>query len=105
MTIQSILDKLSKISNEQSPQISKPSPQCVCNADSWREIGIQTTSSGSTFFVCPVCDPKKECALCNKTGHKLFFETRKQIQNDGKEIEITIQNIEPNACCCMDVHK
>jgi len=63
------------------------------------------TKDGSKFFVCPSCDPKRECKLCNQTGHQMFFETMTQALGEDSESQVVIQNTRPNACICMDVHK
>lgn len=104
MTLETLLHELSHIATERAVSLAKQTV-CVCNADSWNEIGIQLSTEGAHFLVCPACDPKKECTLCNQTGHKSFLETHKEIYRDGKEFEVTMQNIQPNACVCMNVHK
>lgn len=106
MSLESLFQQLSKIAQERQDTIIGQSHfRCLCNADSWNEICLMNTPQGSRFFVCPSCDPKKECTICNQTGHKIFLETQVIVDNDGHKTEITIQNTQPNACICMNVHK
>lgn len=100
----SLFDELYQIASKRSKHTRKPI--CRCNTvDSEGEIGIISDSSGSKFFVCPACDPRLECTLCNQTGHRFFLETYKNQLADGTEISFTVQNTQPNACICMNAHK
>lgn len=92
MSLTSLLDELSTLASlREGPQPARPA--CVCNADSWDEICIKTASTGSTFFVCPACDPKRDCNLCNRTGHRRML---------GQEV--IVQKTPLYSCACMNVH-
>lgn len=100
----SLFEELYRIASKRSKTISKPECKCKTSA-SEGEIAIISDVSGSKFLVCPACDPRKDCTMCNQTGHRFFLETYKNKISDGTEIEVTVQNTEPNACICMNVHK
>lgn len=100
----SLFDELYRIAAKRSKQL--PKPECKCRTSvSEGEIAIIRDISGSKFLVCPACDPRRECTLCNQTGHRFFFEKQKNQLPDGTEISVTVQNTQPNACICMNVHK
>ncbi len=106
MSLESLFQEFSKIAQERSnSSVTSKNVRCFCNADSWNEVCLRHTKSGLNFFVCPACDPKRDCSLCNSTGHRSFLETQTQTSPDGTSVEITIQNTQPNACGCVNVHK
>lgn len=105
---------------KQEPQ-KKQSESCLCGKTTQKHLMAQTqketspsdeekdpiyierTKTGSVFKICPVCDPKKECLLCNGTGHKLFL-TECHIDTGDGQIQYTRDDITPHACSCMSVH-
>lgn len=62
-------------------------------------IYIESTPQGLRYAVCPACNPKLFCDLCQGTGHKTLKKIYLFETEDG-DFEHEIDELSPNSCSC-----
>ena len=67
-------------------------------------IYIERTQNGLRFAVCPACNPRLHCALCEGTGHRVLSKVHLFETNEG-EFEHETEEICPNSCSCTHTER
>ncbi|APJ04643.1 ATP-binding protein [Silvanigrella aquatica] len=67
-------------------------------------IYISNTSRGSYFAVCPACNPRLNCALCEGSGHRVLSKVHIFETEDGETEHVT-EEISPNTCSCTHTER
>ena len=101
----------------------KKDPKCLCGkneysissddnsedndsegADESEPIYIEQTSQGFRYAVCPACNPRLHCVLCEGTGHKVLSQVH-IFETDEGELEYISEDISPNSCSCTHTER
>ncbi len=72
--------------------------------DDSEPIYIERSANKFRFAVCPACNPRLQCRLCEGTGHRVLKEVHVFETDDG-EFEHSIENISPNTCACTHTER
>lgn len=67
-------------------------------------IYIEHTTYGLRYAVCPACNPRLHCALCEGTGHRVLTKVHVFETYEG-EVEHVTEEISPNSCSCTHTER
>lgn len=67
-------------------------------------IYLKNDSNGFCFAVCPACNPRLHCVLCEGTGHRVLSKVH-VFETDENEVEHIIEEISPNTCSCTHTER
>jgi DNA replication protein DnaC len=68
-------------------------------------IYIEHTLRGLRYAVCPACNPRLHCALCEGTGHRVLSKVHIFETDDGEVVEHVTEEISPNSCSCTHTER
>ncbi|KAB8028601.1 ATP-binding protein [Fluviispira multicolorata] len=72
--------------------------------DDSEPIYVESTPNGFRYAVCPACNPRLQCRLCEGTGHRVLKEVHVFESGEG-EFEHITENISPNTCACTHTER
>jgi DNA replication protein DnaC len=67
-------------------------------------IYIENTQKGLRYAVCPACNPRLNCQLCDGTGHRILNRVHVFETEDG-EFEHVCEDLSPNTCSCTHTER
>nr|BFD31105.1 hypothetical protein GTC16762_07230 [Pigmentibacter ruber] len=86
--------------------ISQQSEEFIDNEDlesnqTKEPIYIQKNQLNFKFAVCPACNPRIDCKMCEGTGHRFLNKVHVYETDDGETEEHLVEELSPNSCACM----
>lgn len=114
------LQKLAELrEQEEIPSHKTHKPKCYCGRNEFTinqsedenedlesgqlkvPIYIKKNNLNFEFAVCPACNPRFECEMCEGTGHRILNKVHVYETEDGETEEHLIEELSPNSCACM----
>lgn len=113
------LQKLAEMRDQEDPlRKRRQKPQCLCGRNEFypnqgedeqeelettqvkEPIYIKKNTLSFEFAVCPACNPRIECKMCEGTGHRILNKVHVYESDDGETDEQVIEELSPNTCAC-----